>query len=143
MTVYAESSAVLAWLLGEARGAEVRSVLESASFVVTSDLTLVECDRALQRALTLGQISMQRYSELRSEVGRIASRWTLLRLSDDIVARARERFPEEPIRSLDALHLASAIAIAELQPETSLLTFDSRVGRSGEALGLRLALPLS
>ncbi|MEP7010138.1 MAG: hypothetical protein ABJC13_07430 [Acidobacteriota bacterium] len=44
MIVYAESSAVLSWLFGEPRGSEVRSILESAEFVVTSDLTLIEVD---------------------------------------------------------------------------------------------------
>ena len=37
MTVYAESSAVLAWLLGEDPGDAVRGVLVDADAVITSD----------------------------------------------------------------------------------------------------------
>lgn len=48
--VYVESSAVLAWLLGEPTGEMVRGVLDEADRVVTSALTAVECARALQRA---------------------------------------------------------------------------------------------
>ena len=49
MIVYAESSAVLSWLLGEPPGPAVRRTLEAAEFVVASDLILVECDRAFHR----------------------------------------------------------------------------------------------
>ncbi len=143
MIVYAESSAVLSWLFGEPPGAAVRRTLEAAEFVVTSDLTLVECDRAFHRARSLGELSAERFAELRSELGRLAAGWVLLRLSDEIVERARDTFPEEPIRSLDALHLASALNTAALIPETALLTHDERVRHCALALGLRLLPPPS
>ena len=44
MNVYAESSAVLAWLLGESDGEDARDQLSAARLVLTSDLTLIECD---------------------------------------------------------------------------------------------------
>ena len=53
---YAESSAVLAWLLGEDAAPHVREVLSRAELVVASDLTLLECDRVLIRAVALGEI---------------------------------------------------------------------------------------
>jgi predicted nucleic acid-binding protein len=136
--VYAESSAVLAWLLGEPPGLAVRRALEAAEFVVTSDLTLIECDRALHRAQSLGQLSAEGFAELSSEVRRIAAGWILLRLSDEIVERARGSFPAEPIRSLDALHLASALTTVALMPETAILTLDDRVQRCSRGLGLTL-----
>lgn len=142
MIVYAESSAVLSWLLGEPPGPAVRRVLEAAAFVVTSDLTFVECDRALHSARSLGQLSGELAAELSSELRRIAAGWIRLRLSDDIVERARGSFLEEPIRSLDALHLASALATVALIPETTILTLDERVRRCGHQFGLTV-LPAS
>jgi PIN domain nuclease of toxin-antitoxin system len=56
VNVYAESGAVLAWLLGEESGQSVREVLRHAVLVTASDLTLVECDRVLIRAVTMGEI---------------------------------------------------------------------------------------
>ena len=41
---------MLAWLLGEDRGATVRAALASATVVLSSNLTLLECDRVLIRA---------------------------------------------------------------------------------------------
>ncbi len=138
MIVYAESSAVLSWLLGEPDGIEVRRALESGEFIVASDLTLIECDRAFHRARSLGEISRRKLGELRGELRRIAAGWVLLRIGDEIVERACDAFPEEPIRSLDALHLASALDTVALIPETALLTLDERVRRCGRALGLRV-----
>ena len=48
--VYLESSALLAWLLGESRADEVKEALDSAAAVVTSELTILEAHRALLRA---------------------------------------------------------------------------------------------
>lgn len=141
MIVYAESSAVLAWLFGEPAGPAVRRALATADFVVTSDLTLIECDRAFHRARSLGEIPIEKFEALRDELRRLAAGWVLLRLSDAIVERARQSFPEEPIRSLDALHLASALEAATLMPETAVLALDDRVRRSGRALSL-LVVPL-
>ena len=56
MSLYAESSAVLAWLLDEAAGAFVRQTLAQTEIVLASDLTLVECDRVLHRAAALGGV---------------------------------------------------------------------------------------
>ena len=49
MTLYAESSAVLAWLFDEPARRPVEDELATASSVVSSSLTLIECDRALHR----------------------------------------------------------------------------------------------
>jgi hypothetical protein len=64
---------------------------------------------------------------LRGELRHLAEGWVLLRLSHEIVERSRGDFPEGPIRTLDALHLASVLNTAALIPETSLLSHDERV----------------
>jgi len=56
VNLYAESSAVLAWLLGEDAAPRVRELLSKAEFVLASDLTLLECDRVLIRAVALGEV---------------------------------------------------------------------------------------
>ena len=136
MIVYAESSAVLSWALGESRGEAVLRYLESAEFVVTSELTLVECDRMFHRARILEELAPERIEAHRNVLLRAMAEWVFLRLDREIVEQARGPFPEDPVRSLDALHLASVLATVELIPETSLLTLDERVRRCGRALGL-------
>jgi uncharacterized protein with PIN domain len=53
VNLYAESSAVLAWLLDEPTAPAVRRLLGEAEVIVASDLTLIECDRVLLRAVAL------------------------------------------------------------------------------------------
>jgi hypothetical protein len=57
MILYAESSAVLSWLLAEPTAREAAELLGGAEGVVTSDLTLIECDRVLVRAAAAGTMS--------------------------------------------------------------------------------------
>lgn len=105
-SLYVESSGVLTWLLGEPRGEEARSLLSVARRVLTSELTLIECDRALIRAETLGDVLPARRAEITAIFRAAAARWDVLKLDDEVVGRARQPFPKEPIRTLDAIHLA-------------------------------------
>jgi uncharacterized protein len=139
--VYVESSAVLSWLLGEPDGVTVRDVFRSAEFVLTSELTFVECDRALHRAETLGRLTSDGRAELADRLRRTAEAWTRLMMGSEVLARARGSFPEEPIRSLDALHLASALVAQSQVPDLVVLSLDERIRRVGKALGFRLAPP--
>ncbi len=138
MNIYAESSAVLAWLLGEAAASRVRQVLRRAELVIASDLVLIECDRVLIRAVTLGEIDEATAADRRAHLNAAAAHWHLYRLSLDIVDRARRPFPAEPVRTFDAIHLASALAVRSAVPSVELLSLDDRIRRAGEQLGFRL-----
>ena len=57
MIIYVESSAVLAWLLGESTESVVLDALRNADRVVTSSLTALECARGINRAMIDGRIT--------------------------------------------------------------------------------------
>ena len=137
MNLYAESSAVIAWLLGEPSGKEVRAALAGAETVVSSDLTLVECDRVLIRAVALRKISEAQAADRRAALGMAASRWHILKVVGEVVERARRPFPLEPIRTLDALHLSSALTARSALPGLELLSLDERIRENALALGFR------
>jgi predicted nucleic acid-binding protein len=138
VNVYAESSAVLAWLLDESRSREVLDVLRHADIVVTSDLTLIECDRVLRRAVALDEIGEADAADRRAHLASASARWHVLRIATEVVERARQPFPDEPIRTSDALHLSSALMARSAVPGMHLLSLDDRVRRSGKALGFGL-----
>lgn len=138
MKVYAESSAVLAWLLGEDAAPRVRAVLSEAELVMASDLTLLECDRVLIRAVTLGEINEAAAADRRAHLNAAAAHWHVLHLSPEIVDRARYPFPAEPIRTLDAIHLASALAARSGGGDVDLLSLDDRIRQAAQQLGFRL-----
>jgi predicted nucleic acid-binding protein len=59
----------------------------------------------------------------------------VLRVAAEVVERARQPFPGEPIRTLDALHLASALVARSAVPGLQLLSLDDRLRRRAKALG--------
>jgi uncharacterized protein with PIN domain len=81
VNLYAESSAVLAWLLDEATAPEVRQILSEAAVIVASDLTLIECDRVLQRAIALGELNAAEAADRHGYLIAAASQWQILHLA--------------------------------------------------------------
>ena len=138
MNLYAESSAVLAWLLGEDAAPRVRALLSKAELVIASDLTLLECDRVLIRAVVHGEVDEAAAADRRAHLNAAAAHWHMLRVSAEIVDRARQPFPAEPMRTLDAIHLSSALAARAGVAGVELLSLDERIRRAGQQLGFRL-----
>ncbi len=135
MNLYADSSAVLSWIFGEPEGEAVRGVLAAAESVLASDLTLVECDRTILRAQTAGRVTEAQAADRRDLLIATAAHWHLLRLDAEVLERARRPFPAEPIRTLDALHLASALRARAALPGLVLLSLDERMRATGRGLG--------
>jgi hypothetical protein len=92
----------------------------------------------LARAHALEDLSETEVIRLRSHLNAAAGHWNLMRIDSPIVERARRPFPGEPIRTLDALHLASALVAAEAVPDLALLSLDRRVRAAGLQLGFAL-----
>jgi len=51
---------------------------------------------------------------------------------------SRRPFPKEPVRTLDAIHLATALLGQSLVPDLELLSLDDRVRGPAAVMGLRL-----
>lgn len=139
MILYAESSAVLTWLLGEPGQDRVIAELEAADRVATSAITVVECARGLARARHDGRITAVEERAALHMLDEAAGSWHVLEVSEDVVNRARASFPVEPVRSLDALHLASAWSILSVAGEVTTLSLDDRVRANARAMGMRVA----
>jgi predicted nucleic acid-binding protein len=70
---------------------------------------------------------------LRLLLGRLA----LLELSRPVLARALEPFPL-PVRTLDALHIASAEFLRAQNQVVVLATYDERMRRAAESMNIPL-----
>ena len=134
--LYLESSAVLSWLLGEQQAEQVLLAVDKSETIITATLTLVEANRALNRAEVQGLITQANRHVLRGLLARESAKWALLELTESIRARASERFPVEPVRSLDAIHIATALEAHELYPDLEVLSFDQRILDNLLPLGL-------
>lgn len=129
---------MLAWLLGETGGGRVRQLLAGAEEVLTSVLTLVETDRVLIRAHALEELEEGDVVDRRRVLARASRHWHLVQLHEEILDRARRPFPNEPLRTLDALHLASALVARAAVPDLIVVSLDSRVRKTGLDLGFEV-----
>lgn len=68
----------------------------------------------------------------------LIGRTSLLELSPPVLVRALEPFPV-PVRTLDAIHLASLDFLVRNTQITQLATYDSRMRMAAEAMGFELA----
>jgi predicted nucleic acid-binding protein len=141
VNLYAESSAVLAWLLDEPTAPDIRRLLNDAEVIVASDLTLIECDRVLLRTVALKEMTEGEAADRRAHLTAAAAHWQILRIAAEIVERARQPFPAEPIRTLDAIHLASLLTGRSAIRGLALLSLDERVRQAAKGLGVEVIPP--
>ena len=135
MKVYAESSAVLAWLFDEPSAKTCADALSAAETVVVSELTIVECRRVVRRAVTTDVLTKREGSRLLVAFGNAAAHWMRSAVTQEILDVASGPFPVEPIRTLDAIHLATAFRIRTAIPDLHMLTLDKRIRDNAEAMG--------
>ncbi len=139
MILYAESSAVLTWLLSQEDAAKIGNTLAEAELIFSSDLTLLECERVLVRGSATGELSEGEVTNRQVILRTAAQHWMLLGFAPAVIERAQRTFPNEPVRTLDALHLAFALEASRLIPETRLLSLDRRIRESARQLGLEIS----
>ena len=137
VTLYAESSAVLVWLLDQEHAPIVQKALAVADAVICSDLTVIECDRTLRRVVARGALTVAESAELQARLATTVGLWNVMPIGTAVVDRARQSFPDDSIRSLDAIHQATALVARTAIGDHALLSLDDRVRASGAALGFR------
>jgi predicted nucleic acid-binding protein len=134
--LYLETSAVLTWLLAQARAQEVRAAVDAADVLVTSTLTLAESERALVRAETGQLLSARDGQRIRGMLQRAQSGWMRMAVTEEVLSRACRVFPVEPVRTLDAIHLATALVFTKALPDLRILSYDKRILENSVALGI-------
>ncbi|HEX5932917.1 MAG TPA: type II toxin-antitoxin system VapC family toxin [Pseudorhizobium sp.] len=129
---YVETSALLAALLEQ--DAAARSALRGRRRI-TSALTFTEASRALVRARVAGRLTPADERAGLRWLQRFRRRCDVVAVTDAVLARAGRPFPVEPIRTLDAVHLATAELLGEPPQLITVVTRDSRVIDNARALG--------
>jgi predicted nucleic acid-binding protein len=137
--LYAESTAVLRWLLGASDSDRLDAALTSATAVVTSELTTAEVGRSLQRLVATAALDSGDGERAWASYTATSQHWHVYSVSDRILGRVTQTFPREPVRTLDAIHLATALLHATEIGALVVLSIDQRVRANADALGLAVA----
>ena len=130
-TLYVDSSALLKRVFVEAESPAVRQLLRethaSGDLLTASSLAWLEVWRALRRAGVANVSSL---------VPRALAGIAEFPLQESVLVRAR-RAGADGLRTLDAIHLASAVAVGA----DSVLTFDDRLADAAAAEGITVLAP--
>lgn len=136
--IYVESSAIVSWLLDEADALIVRTELGRATRVMTSALTSLECSHAFHRAIVDGRMSPTQALAARSLLDRFEQTWEVHDINAAVLERAKQRVPGAPIRTLDAIHVATCGLISDALGPITMLSLDRRVRETAARTGITL-----
>ncbi len=139
--VYLESSALLRALLDGDEA--IRTAIDGAEALFASDLTFLESVRAVFRAKHTARLDAKSAREVLREIAAIERECELVGIGENVLRRAREEFPVEPVRALDAIHLATIRMLDDELGDTLVASCDDRVRANVEAFGIPLVLAAS
>lgn len=130
--IYLETSAILSAILGQEVIAP-GGIAQVTRF--TSALTLVETSRVIARGEALGGLTIDEGRRARSVMDLFFTDCDIVSLSDGILLRAGRRFPVEPVRALDAIHLATIESVGISPHLVRVVTRDRHVRENARAMG--------
>lgn len=132
--IYLDASALVKAIRGESGAAALEAYLEGAD-LVSSELVLTEVPRGLRRAAAANP-----GFQLESALQRTAERLDLMALRpiDDAILIGAGMLAEPALRSLDAIHVVSAL---HLYPIDAFVTYDKRQAAVAQLAGLKAVAP--
>ena len=124
--VYLDTSAVLRAVLERGLTPEVERAIDTARWLITSRLALVESARALLRLRAQG-VSETAVADARREVDSIWARCALWEMTPAVCELASHVAPLRSLRTLDAIHLATFLHARSQLGDVTLITADRRL----------------
>lgn len=131
MTVYVDTSVVLRVLLREPNPVKIWGQWNKA---YSSALWRIEALRTVDRLRLTHEISDSEVAELVREIKITHETFAIHPVTNQIFQRASETFPTV-VGTLDAIHLATALSIREIENIDYLLTHDSQLATAARSLG--------
>ena len=135
MSVYVDSSVALRIALGSP---DALDGWQSWSPAVASGLIEVECLRTLDRLRLAESVRAEELAGRREWIYDFLSRLEIADISPVVLTRAAQPLPV-PLRTLDAIHLATAILWREsMHDELTVATHDTALALAARAMGFRV-----
>jgi predicted nucleic acid-binding protein len=128
---YVDASVLLRVLLGEPGRWRDWGTVEIA---VSSALAEVEILRTLDRLRLRGDLSVEETAERRGAAIRVMQAVSIVEVSAAVLRRAADPFPT-PLGTLDAIHLATALAWREHRGSLTMATHDVQLALAARACG--------
>lgn len=131
MIVYVDTSVVLRILFREPNPVDIWGKWHKA---YSSSLWRVEALRTVDRLRLSGSLSDGELADLTRDIRIIHETLAIYPVSESILQRASESFPTS-VGTLDAIHLATALAIRTVEKLDLFLTHDLQLSTTARSLG--------
>ena len=132
--VYLDTSTVLRAVLEDGTTPTIDRTIGAASTLITSRLSLVEAGRAFLRLRASGQVSEEQLADARRELDSLWARCEIWELTPLVCETACQVAPGKPLRTLDALHLATYLLARRRIENLELLTADQRLAEAARGV---------
>ena len=136
---YFDTSALVKRYVDEAGRREVLQLLRR-HHCVTSAVLPVELRSALRRRVSEGTLDSAHVPEILRRVTTDRAYWTLVEIGSDVLAAAETPVATHPLRTLDAIHVASAQLFAARMTASELIfvSADARQTAAAAAMGMTI-----
>ena len=134
MIVYLDTSVMLRVLFGEPNPISEWGHWEKA---YSSTLIRIESLRTVDRLRLSGYLTDQEVAGLVKEIEIVYETLFVIGMTDSILRRAGDSFPTV-VGTLDALHLATALSVRELEKVDLFLTHDQQLGIAAQSVGFEV-----
>lgn len=134
---YFDTSALVKQYLQEAGSKIVLELLRTGEKVYTASLTYAETHAAFGRRTREGRLNRDTSRRLALRFDKDWESYDVVILSETVLRLARQLLYRHPLRSADAIHLASALLLARTSPTPrwAFVCADSRLCEAAEAQG--------
>lgn len=137
--VYLDTSALLKLCVLETGTPLALALWERADAVVTSRIADAEVKSVLAAAERIGRIDAAPAAQARDKWSELRPALTLVEVTASITERAADLVDRRPLRAGDAIHLASALLLAEVRPVFA--AWDRGLAAAARAEGLTVLPP--
>lgn len=140
MKAYLDTSAILKLLVRDETGAgRVREVVDAADVSFTSRIAHPEGRAALASVRRSGRLTPKEHARAGQGLVRMLEQVAIVELTAQLGEAAGEAAERYGLRTLDAIHLASALAADD--GDTVMVTWDRELADAARRAGLGLAAP--
>lgn len=130
-----DTSAIVPLLITEPQSHSMRAMLAQDPVIATAEITAVEITSALWRRRHRGEVSAAAHHDTEASFADLSMRWREIVHSTVVTETALRVLTRRPLKTLDALQLASALVLAPTPDALPFVTLDKKLAAAARAEG--------
>ena len=138
MTSFFDTSALIKKYIHETGSEFVKLYLTQSPSIAVCSTTRVECSSVINRMLANGEMTAEESNYLQNQIAEDLQFYEVIPFSETLEKIAIDMVKKHRLRTLDAIQLASALSVSQIQ---HFFVSDTKLKESGKAEGLSVIYP--